>query len=124
MVAVRFCPQLFRLQSPANASEAADSKKQADDQGSGAGHHCHDTASKQEGSAPQQPFQLPYRMLFAIATLDSTIIYDTQVSRASLYAKGHHSESILAEVCKSRTKPWHTNEEAMSSLRRTSCFAS
>ena len=83
MVAVRFCPQLYRLQSPVLASEAADSKQQADEQGSGAGHHCHDTADKQEGTAPQQPFQLPYRMLFAIATLDSIIIYDTQVSRVS-----------------------------------------
>lgn len=84
MVAVRFCPQLFRLQGPAPASEAADNKQQTDEQGSGAGHHCHGTADKQEGSAPQQPFQLPYRMLFAIATLDSIIIYDTQVSSISL----------------------------------------
>lgn len=79
MVAVRFCPQLFRLQSPTQAPEVADSKQHTDGPGSGAGHHCHDTADKQEGNTQQQPFQLPYRMVFAIATLDSIIIYDTQV---------------------------------------------
>lgn len=84
MVAVRFCPQLFRLQSPAQASEVADTKQQTAEQGGGSGHSCHGTAEKQEGSAPQQPFQLPYRMLFAIATLDSIIIYDTQVSSVPL----------------------------------------
>ena len=79
MVAVRFCPQLFRLQSQSQAPEAADSKQQTDGEGCGAGQHCYDKADKQEGTAQQQPFQLPYRMLFAIATLDSIIIYDTQV---------------------------------------------
>ena len=77
-MAVRFCPQLFRLQSPTQTHEVAD-KQQSDELGSGAGHQCHDTADKQAATTQQQAFQLPYRMLFAIATLDSIIIYDTQV---------------------------------------------
>ena len=72
MVAVRFCPQLFRLQSTAQVPGAAVSKQQTGEPGPS-------TADEQEGTTQQQPFQLPYRMLFAIATLDSIIVYDTQV---------------------------------------------
>ena len=91
MVAVRFCPRLFRLQNTAPAPGAVDSKQQPHEQGACAGHHCSDTAGKQESTTQQQPFQLPYRMLFAIATLDSIIVYDTQVRNTSaLYASLHH----------------------------------
>lgn len=78
MVAVRFCPQLFRLQSTVQAPGAAVGKQQAEEAGPS-------TADEQENTA-QQPFQLPYRMVFAIATLDSIIVYDTQVRTISIPA--------------------------------------
>ena len=55
VVIVRFCPQLFCLRKTDPNSDEQASK----------------------GAAAV--FQLPYRMVFAIATLDSVIIYDTQV---------------------------------------------
>ena len=47
VVAVRFCPVLYRLRQP------------------------HDTDNP--------AVKLPYRMVFALATLDSIVVYDTQV---------------------------------------------
>ena len=76
MVAVRFCPQFFRLQASLQKPDAADAKQQQRGQGD---QGSDDPADKQENTADQKPFQLPYRMVFAIATLDSVIIYDTQV---------------------------------------------
>ena len=58
VVAIRFCPQLFKLRD----SSPGDVKSQPIEQ------------------ANDNPFQLPYRMVFAVATLDSVIIHDTQVS--------------------------------------------
>lgn len=57
VVAVRFCPVLFKLRQP----------------------HASDNLA----------FQLPYRMVFALATLDSIVVYDTQVP-ACLQATGMH----------------------------------
>ncbi len=54
VVAIRFCPQLFTLRDTAQSTDLPDDQQ-------------------------QHPFQLPYRMVFAVATLDSIIIYDTQV---------------------------------------------
>lgn len=48
-VAVRFCPVLFELKEEV------------------------------EGEREPSPFQLPYRMVFAVATADSLVLYDTQV---------------------------------------------
>ena len=76
-MAVRFCPQLFKLQATLQKPGAADTQQQQQGQGD---QGCDDPADNQENTAGQQPFQLPYRMVFAIATLDSVIIYDTQVS--------------------------------------------
>ena len=81
VVAVRFCSQLFKLRDP-EGPDAAAGKQQG---------HCpisqegdQDASHQQEGTTQQQPFQLPYRMVFAIATLDSVIIYDTQVCTSLL----------------------------------------
>ncbi len=52
---MRFCPQLFSLRDCPPQDKGLSDNEQ------------------------QQPFQLPYRMVFAIATLDSIIMYDTQV---------------------------------------------
>ena len=55
VVAIRFCPQLFQLRETPGDSNTCEHQ-------------------------PQHPFQLAYRMVFAMATLDSIIIYDTQVA--------------------------------------------
>ena len=63
VVAIKFCPQLFTLR---------------------------ESTQSQSSSQPETPtsngFQLPYRMVFAVATLDSVIIHDTQVSVMTIVA--------------------------------------
>lgn len=43
--------------------------------------------------AAESPFQLPYRMVFAAATTDSVILYDTQVSSCALACSWYASSS-------------------------------
>ncbi|KAL3151977.1 hypothetical protein ABBQ32_001100 [Trebouxia sp. C0010 RCD-2024] len=93
VVAVRFCPQLFRLQSTVQAPGAAVGKQQGEEAGPS-------TADGQQGTA-QHPFQLPYRMVFAIATLDSIIVYDTEKATPLAVLGALHFEAItdLAWSC-------------------------
>ena len=87
-VAVRFCPLLLRLrpETPAAADVAALTgaelrlKGGAVDPAAAAEAAAGVEKSAADGPAPPL-VQLPYRMLFAVATLDSVIIYDTQVCR-------------------------------------------
>ncbi|DBB16492.1 hypothetical protein WJX82_009453 [Trebouxia sp. C0006] len=77
VVAVRFCPQLFSLRD------------------------CPQQDNGLSGNQQQQPFQLPYRMVFAIATLDSIIIYDTQQPTPIAVLGSLHFEAVtdLAWSC-------------------------
>lgn len=59
-VAVRFCPQLFRLRSPA------------------------------PGQEPSNLMQLPYRLVFAVLTVDSIFVYDTQHHYPIVVVKKQH----------------------------------
>ena len=78
VVAIRFCPQLYCLRDTSQGHGDQDGQQ-----------HC--------------PFQLPYRMVFAIATLDSIIIYDTQVAFSHSTACSHllctHCNSKLTGYC-------------------------
>ena len=93
VVAVRFCPQLFQLQAGEQQPDAAEGTQQTDAHDDRAGH---DASAPEDNATQQQPFQLPYRMVFAIATIDSIIIYDTQVCLLDL---------TLHAVCASVTPP-------------------
>lgn len=61
VVAVRFCPLLFKR-----------------------------TAGSATPRGAQPPFDLPYRCVFAAATQDSVLIYDTEVSRPLVSQKAVH----------------------------------
>ena len=65
IVAVRFCPVLFALATPHEEVPA----------------HPQPAAAVQLDREPAvaSPIRLPYNMVFAIATMDSVIIYKTQV---------------------------------------------
>jgi len=39
----------------------------------------HDAGHEGPGTPPASPFMLPYRMVLAVATLNSVLVYDTQV---------------------------------------------
>ena len=80
VVAVAFCPSLLALRpsqpagtatAPAAATDGSDTAagQPADQQKASAGSHT-------DGKGP---VQLPYRMVFAVATAESVILYDTQV---------------------------------------------
>lgn len=56
VVAIRFCPRLFKLRESLQTG-----------------------SSSQPAQHNDNAFQLPYRMVLAVATLDSIIIHDTQV---------------------------------------------
>ena len=75
-MAIRFCPQLFALRDGDQGAELR--------------------GELQQDPTMQLPFQLPYRMVFAMATLDSIIIYDTQVVPGS-----QHTMSVLLSVVSS-----------------------
>ena len=65
IVAVRFCPVLFAV---ATLDEEAP------------GHQQPAAAVRLESETPTaSPIRLPYNMVFAIATMDSVVIYETQV---------------------------------------------
>jgi len=68
VVAVRFCPLIFSL---------------------------HPTVPQEIPSNPVDPsFSLPYRLVFAVATLDSLFIYDTQHSSPIVVCAGLHYAAI------------------------------
>ena len=73
-VAVRFCPHLFELRPDAVRGSAGPGG------GAPAGSADGGKGRSDDGDCPWA--ELPYRMLFAVATLDSVIIYDTQVRHA------------------------------------------
>ena len=77
-VAVRFCPHLFELRSNAAGGSASPSPGPPADGGAGRFGAAH--AARYSGECPWAT--LPYRMLFAVATMDSVVIYDTQVRHA------------------------------------------
>ena len=101
-VAVRFCPHLFKLRPRApGGSETAGSGKHSPSPDSCAqaasadGTAAQPPADASEPQAASEPTQssfkgegsaawaaLPYRMLFAVATVDSVVIYDTQARQA------------------------------------------
>ena len=66
IVAVRFCPVLFALASPHEEAPAHQ-------QPAGA-------VQSERETPPASPSRLPYNMVFAMATMDSVVIYETQVS--------------------------------------------
>ena len=71
IVAVRFCPTLFAVASPQEGVPAH--------QQPAAGPDEEAAARSQRETPPASPIRLPYNMVFAIATMDSVIIYETQV---------------------------------------------
>jgi hypothetical protein len=70
-VAVRCCPRLFQLR------EAA------------------------ESPPPNEVFSLPWRVVFAVATLDAVLFYDTQQSAPFAALSGIHYASITGTTCSS-----------------------
>jgi hypothetical protein len=88
VVAVAFCPSLFALRPSQPAGQAtADPAAAAASSEAAAGQ----PAGQQKGDAGGQtggkgPVQLPYRMVFAVATAESVILYDTQVRLGNLCA--------------------------------------
>ena len=64
-MAVRFCPVLFAVASPHEEAPAHQQPAAA-------------VGSERE-TPPASPIRLPYNMVFAIATMDSVVIYETQV---------------------------------------------
>lgn len=70
-MAVRFSPVAYKLRP----AEAAAAQQEAAEGGTA-------------GAGAAGPFgALPYRMVFAVATLDSVAIYDTQVRRTLIVIK-------------------------------------
>ena len=67
-VAVRFCPQIFEL-------------KTKSEEGSGAASST---------GAPPNLTNLPYRMVFAVLTVNGILIYDTQHHFPLAYIKNSH----------------------------------
>ncbi len=65
IVAVRFCPVLFAVASPQEEAPAHQQPAAA--------------AWAERETPPASPIRLPYNMVFAIATMDSVMIYETQV---------------------------------------------
>lgn len=74
-VAVAFCPRLFALRPPVPGDVAAPAPRPAQQPGSPL------AGGEQAGGAPPPLVQLPYRMVFAVATAESVFLYDTQVPR-------------------------------------------
>lgn len=75
-VAVRFCPTLFKLSKHAGREQAAD----------GVPTPAKLFATPQKAALEQEPqsgFNLPYRMVFAVATSNSILLYDTEQVSAS-----------------------------------------
>jgi hypothetical protein len=75
--AVKFCPLLFKLQqaahSSSNGSEAAAAAAPSSAEGSAV------AAGTEVAAAAVNAMGLPYRMVLAVATLDSVLLYDMQV---------------------------------------------
>ena len=71
MLAVRFCPTLFALNKAPDGA--------AEQEAAGGAPGPEGAAQQQPQGRPGSPFKLPYRMIFAIATVDSVIIYETEV---------------------------------------------
>ena len=81
VVAVAFCPSLLALRPPQPAGTATAAPAAATGGSEAAAGQPDD---QQEGGADgptggKGPVQLPYRMVFAVATAESVILYDTQV---------------------------------------------
>ena len=73
VVAVRFCPLLF---SPSGATASP------------APSPARDTAGADNGSPNSGPFELPYRMVFAVATMEGVALHDTEGSGSPLALVG------------------------------------
>ncbi len=114
-VAVRFCPQLFKLRpsapsgsgaagsskhstspdssAPAASADRAAAQPAADAPTSQASRQPPQSTAEEEGSAPWTA--LPHRMLFAVASMDSVVIYDTQVrSTCCVHAVPEHCSML------------------------------
>ncbi|KAL4452332.1 hypothetical protein ABPG75_007994 [Micractinium tetrahymenae] len=92
IVVVRFCPVLFERDNGKVAGQQQQQEPQA------AADAC---AAAAGAAAAPHPFDLPYKMVFAVATLDSVVLYDTQ-SPLPLAVLGHlHYDAItdLAWSC-------------------------
>lgn len=83
-MAVRFCPVIFQsLASPqagsaaAAATAAPDATANADDSSSSAA-----AAAASHGPSMCSVSELPYRLVFAVATSDSVLLYHTEVRKA------------------------------------------
>eukprot|EP00887_Chlorella_sp_A99_P005676 scaffold1.g5676.t1 len=91
VVAVRFCPVLFerddggRTLNPSSCGATAGAAGAAAGQGKDEG----------VGEAPAaHPIDLPYKMVFAVATLDSVVLYDTQSAEPLALIGNLHYDSI------------------------------
>ena len=87
VVAVRFCPVVFERKPAEGEGEgegtvgAARTDGDGNGDGNGSGDGELDRAGAREGSTTPAPFEnLPYTMVYAVATLDSVVIYDTASS--------------------------------------------
>lgn len=89
MVAVRFCPVLFCRDD--------DNPQQPQQSGGGAPAAAEGEAGAGAAPAPAaapHPFDLPYKMVFAVATLDSVVVYDTASALPLAVLGGLHYDSI------------------------------
>lgn len=84
IVVARFCPVLFERDDGKAASQQEQKPPAACTEGNATG----------SAEAAAHPLDLPYKMVFAVATLDSVVLYDTQ-SPLPLAVLGHlHYDAI------------------------------
>ena len=74
MVGVRFSPRLYKLTTQGESGKTGDSGE---------------TSEKSECNVSKALIDLPYRMVFAVTTLDEVMVYDTQGGLISVFKNLH-----------------------------------
>lgn len=125
VVAIAFCPRLLALRPPVPGDAAAAPTAAA---GAGAEPAAAPAAQRSSdrgvpASGEQQLVQLPYRMVFALATAESVFLYDTQVRCYARNCTRVRQAAVIgsADNCEWWCCRWRCHQRKYTSRRARQC---
>lgn len=92
---VRFCPQVFKLKQQQQQGQGGSSSGEAGGSSDASGEQPLAAAVAAAAAGEQNALGLPYRLVLAVATMDSVLLYDVQV--------GLLQQQMHVDSCNART---------------------